>query len=116
MGNFYVNHTVRAPQQAVVALLKKEGRTAYVSPTIKGYTVVYDRDCDHQNTFAINDLGLALSKSLSSPVVAFLNHDDDILYYWVFDQGRVLEEYNSCPDYFDEEGMDFPPEVLEEME
>jgi hypothetical protein len=112
MGNFYVNHTVRAPQDRVVAVLNREGRTAFVSPTANGYTVVYDHECDTQNTFAITDLGRKLSTSLKSPVVAFLNHDDDILCYWVFENGQLIEEYNSCPDYFeDEEGMDDPEDM-----
>jgi hypothetical protein len=112
MGNFYVNHTVRAPQDRVVALLNREGRTAFVSPTAEGLTVVYDHECDTQNTFAITDLGRKMSESLNGPVVAFLNHDDDILCYWVFENGEVIEEYNSCPDYFeDEEGMDYPEDM-----
>jgi hypothetical protein len=103
MGNFYVNHTVRAPQNQVAAVLEQERRTAFVSPTIGGYTVVYDLECDQQNILAIRELGRRLSAQLQSPVVAFLNHDDDILCYWLFEMGELIEEYNSCPNYFDAE-------------
>ncbi len=27
-------------------------------------------------------------------------HDSDIACYWLFENGRILDEYNSCPDYF----------------
>src|SRR5436853_7740909 len=27
-------------------------------------------------------------------------HDSDIACYWLFDKGQLLDEYNSCPDYF----------------
>lgn len=108
MGTFYVNHTVRAPQDRVIAFLKKEGRTAFVSPTFNGYTVVCDRQCDDQDPVAITRLGQKLSKHLESPVLAVLNHDDAILCYWLFEQGRLIEEYDSFPDCFedDDEGPD----------
>ena len=112
MGNFYVNHTVRAPRDRVVTFLKKEGQTAFVSPTKVGYTVVYDKQCDAQDMYAITELGEKMSAALKAPVLAFLNHDDDLLCYWVFHQGELVEEYNSCPDYFDEEGMDIDFEEL----
>jgi len=103
MGNFYVNHTIRASQDRVVAFLENEGYTAFVSPTVDGFTTVFDQQSDTQDTFAIADLGQKLSATLNSPVVAFLNHDDDILCYWLFEKGEPIEAYNSCPDYFGDE-------------
>jgi hypothetical protein len=107
MGNFYVNHTMRAPRDRVVAFLERDGYTAFVSPTVDGFTSVFDQPSDTQDTAAIADLGAKLSAALHTPVVAFLNHDDDILCYWVFEAGEPIESYNSCPDYFgdfDDEG------------
>ena len=106
MGNFYVNHTVRAPQDRVVDFLKEEGRTAFVSVATDGYTVVCDRECDQQNPLAITQLGQKLSSHLESPVLAVLNHDDDVLHYWLFEGGAVIEQYDSCPDYFDADEFD----------
>jgi hypothetical protein len=103
MGNFYVNHTVRAPQERVIAVLEAENRVAFVSPTIDGYTVVCDQECDSQDERAILTLGRSLSERLGSPVLAVLNHDDDILCYWLFEQGKLTEQHNSCPDYFDDD-------------
>ncbi len=103
MGSFYVNHTVRASREQVMALLQEERRTAYVSPTMGGYTIVCDRECDHQDEAEILALGRHLSGRLGAPVLAVLNHDDDILCYWLFENGETTEEYNSCPDYFADE-------------
>ena len=103
MGNFYVNHTVRAPQDRVAALLEREGRTAFVGPTADGFTVVCDRACDDQDPAAITEVGGRLSAALDGPVLAVLNHDDDVLCYWLFEKGQLVEEYNSCPDYFDDD-------------
>lgn len=98
MGTFYVNHTVRASQDRVIDLLKKERRTALVSPTIDGYTVVCDRQCDEQDPAAITQLGQRLSALLGAPVLAVLNHDDALLSYWLFKQGQLIEEYDCFPE------------------
>jgi hypothetical protein len=113
VGNFYVNHTVKAPQARVVEVLRKERRTAYVAPTVKDWTVLCDKASDGQDPGAITDLAKKLASALKCPVVAVLNHDDDILCYWAFDEsGEQVEYFNSCPDYF--EGMmdDIDPEEL----
>ena len=31
-------------------------------------------------------------------------HDSDIACYWLYDGGKLLDEFNSCPDYFDDDG------------
>jgi hypothetical protein len=108
VGNFYVNHTVRAPQSRVVEALRAAGRAAFVSPTFGDYSVVFDEGSDRQDAEEIVGLGRRLSAGLSTPVLAVLNHDDSVLYYWLFDGGEVVEEYCSNPDYFDEEE---PPEA-----
>jgi hypothetical protein len=98
MGIFYVNHTVRASQDRVLDILKKERRTAFVSPTIGGYTVVCDRQCDEQDPVAIAQLGQKLSALLGAPVLAVLNHDDDLFSYWLFKQGQLIEEHDAFPE------------------
>jgi hypothetical protein len=103
MGNFYVNHTVRAPQDRVVAVLEAERRIAFVGPTQDNFTVVCDQESDSQDEVAIVALGRSLSGRLDSPVLAVLNHDDDILCYWLFEHGKLIEQFNSCPDYFDDD-------------
>ena len=62
MGNFYVNHTVRASRQGVIATLRRARRTAFVSTTGDGYTVLFDRDCDRQDAGQIVALGELISR------------------------------------------------------
>lgn len=103
MGNFYTNFTVRsADRDAVVDTLRAMGRTAYVAPVSNGNTVLYDRECDDQSFDAIEKVGTELSSALNAPVLGILDHDDDILCYWLFESGQLTDEYNSCPSYFDE--------------
>src|SRR5262245_35327875 len=40
------------------------------------------------------------SQELQAPVIAFLVHDSDVLCYWLYDCGKQLDEYNSCPGYW----------------
>jgi hypothetical protein len=102
MGNFYTNFTLKTSDAVgVVATLKKASRSALVSPAADGYVVVFDEAADQQDTDAIEEVGILLSGQRSCPVLAILNHDDDILCYWLFNDGQRIDAYNSCPDYWD---------------
>jgi hypothetical protein len=101
VGNFYVNFTTRGPdREAVAKCLRSAKRKAFVSPTITGMTVFFDEASDSQDDAVIKDLGKRISKELAAPVLAVLNHDDDVLAYWLFEVGDITDEYNSCPAYF----------------
>jgi hypothetical protein len=99
MGNFYTNYTLRGPsQQAVAAALT--GRRARVTPARDGCVVAFDEASDSQDTTIIAELASKLSRELTCPVLAILNHDDDILWYQLFLNGVLADEYDSTPGYF----------------
>ena len=103
MGNFYVNFSVkRDDPQRIASALKLAGRRAVIMPSANGYVVVFEEESDTQDTAAIEHVGALLSREAQAPVLAVLNHDDDILCYWLFEDGRVTDSYNSWPDYFGE--------------
>ncbi len=108
MGNFYANYTVRAsdPQQVAAALA---GRTAAVTPVRNDCVVVFDAESENQDIDVISELASQLSGQLSSPVLAVLNHDDDVLWFQLYDKGKLSDEYNSAPSYFDTTGELSPP-------
>lgn len=106
MGSFYVNYTVRSADQAAVVKSLK-GRSAYVTPVKDGALVVTDETAESQDVDDVRKVGELLSTSLKTQVLAVLNHDDDMLWYGLFDKGRLTDEYNSAPDYF--EGGTSPP-------
>jgi uncharacterized protein (DUF433 family) len=100
MGNFYTNFTLRGPiQQAVAAALG--GRSAIVTPVQDGCVVVFDEQSDEQDSAVITELASRLSRELRCPVLAVLNHDDDILWYHLYMSGELADEYDSSPGYFD---------------
>ncbi|HVY69115.1 MAG TPA: hypothetical protein VHH73_04270 [Verrucomicrobiae bacterium] len=100
MGNFYVNYTLRGPGQQQIAEALA-GRNAAVTPVQTGYAVVFDEESDTQDTEAIAELATLLSRQFQCPLLAVLNHDDDILLYWLYENGELTDEYNSNPGYFD---------------
>jgi hypothetical protein len=111
MGLFYSNLTVYRPERlALLAELRRLKREAFLSPTIHGHTVVFDKAMDEQGSTAIERLGKAVTKALSCSALAAVLHDDDVLYLWLFQNGRVRDRYDSCPAYFDPDSEPRPPE------
>jgi hypothetical protein len=108
MGTFYVNFTVRGASQAeIVAALA--GREAAVTPEDCGCVVAVDEQADEQDPEIMSLVGALLSKAVRKPVLAVLNHDDDLLAYQLFIDGELADAYTSCPDYFDHGESSSPP-------
>ena len=101
MGNFYVNYSLPGVAQSTVAAALA-GRVAIVSPVVGNVVVVFDEQSESQNNDTINALAADLSVKCNCPVLAALNHDDDILWLHLFADGKSADEYNSCPGYFDD--------------
>jgi hypothetical protein len=110
VGAFYTNITLRTRDQArVAATLKAAKRQAFVSAPSNGCTVVYDRESEEQDVDVLKDLAGSLSARLGCVALAVLNHDDDVLIYTLHEDGRLVDEYNSSPEYF-ESGPGASPE------
>ena len=61
------------------------------------------RGASQQDDARIRELTGGLSQELHVAAIAFLVHDSDIACYWLYDDGRLLDEFNSCPNYFEVE-------------
>ena len=101
MGNFYTNYALPGVTQSTVAAALA-GRPALVSPAVNNVVVVFDDQSDSQDTEVINALAVELSAKCKCPVLATMNHDDDVLWYGLFTDGELADECNSCPGYFDD--------------
>ena len=110
MGNFYTNYTIRgASQSDVVSAL--QGRKAVVTAPDQDCVVVFDEIADEQDDEVITSLASQLSRDCSARVLVVLNHDDDILWFQLYQGGELTDEYNSCPDYFEGEDESLPTPV-----
>src|SRR5262249_41361194 len=74
----------------------------WVTTPKDGWATVYDEESSNQDDARIRQLGADLSRRLDTTATAFLIHDSDFLCYWLFDRGEIVDEFNSCPDYFDD--------------
>jgi hypothetical protein len=102
MGSFFTNFQVRtASTTAVASLLPKvtSGR-AYVSQPKNGWITVYAEESESQDDAVLKRIGQGLSRSLKTDVFSFLLHDSDIAMYSLYRSGDLVDEFNSCPDYF----------------
>jgi len=103
MGGFYTNYTFRGVSQEAVAKALA-GREALISKEQHGCVVVFDKLSDHQDQAQIAGLASSLSKSLNCAVLAVLDHDDDILWYQLYEAGKLSDEYDSTPNYWGTRG------------
>lgn len=104
MGNFYANLVMRVTDlDAVASLLESEGRRAYVAK-VGMATFVYDERCDQQDRAELRGLAGIVSRECGTPVLTACNHDDDVLWLALVEDGRVVSAYNSYPAYFDQGG------------
>lgn len=104
MGHFYTNLTLTTPKtDSIAKVLKSLKRTAFIAPPVGDFSVIFDKQCEEQDYDQIDNLSLYLSQKLGCTAFAVLIHDDDILGYWLYRKGKLLDGYCSAPDYFDEE-------------
>ena len=91
MYHSYANLTLVGPDQdAVVAHLKKLGTVSYVSPTVKGVTVIFHEDLASQEPLAAD-----LSAEFSCPVLVVMTYATRILMYVLFENGDRTDTYVS---------------------
>lgn len=99
MGSFYVDHLVRCRDaQAVERALC--GRDAQIRQMGRNCILVNDEESQSQNLEIVFRLAGELSSTLACPVLVVVNHDDDVLICALFEDGRLVDQYCSSPDYF----------------
>lgn len=104
MGGFYGSIHVRTENRdavrAAVEVLRCEGVSKFfLAPAIDGWVTVYPEQNGQESA-------VAEALSLKLPEIVLIHcmvHDDDLFAYSVFENGRVVDAYNSCPEYFGDE-------------
>ena len=104
MGASFTSIVLQGPtQEDVAAALRADRRSAFVSPTTAGRTVVFDEASERQDE-SLPTLAVELSKRFRCAALAVLVHDSDVLLLNLFESGRERDGYNSAPTYFDADG------------
>lgn len=81
-----------APADRIGDELRAAGRDALVARTADG-GVVFDRECEDQDTGTLAALAEHLSDRLQARAFAVLNHDDDILWFQLYERSELIAEY-----------------------
>lgn len=107
MGSFYTNITLKGPNQLAIAQgLEGKRLCTVISSTVGDFTVVYDAENESQDG-SVYELGRSLSDEHRCIALSVMNHDDKILYFRLYKNGDLIDDYCSSPNYF--EGPPAPP-------
>jgi hypothetical protein len=66
-----------------------------IGPVMKGWISAFPN-----NSGQNEQTSLEIAKRLSHEIFHLIVHDDDIFAYFFFRKGQLVDQYDSCPDYF----------------
>jgi hypothetical protein len=103
MGGFYGSTQSRttdiAAAKAAAELVAQQRSTkCLIGPEINGWIGVYPEDRGQDHSF-----GHAVAQLLPCDVLHLMVHDDDVLAYWLWRNGHLVDRYWSNPGALDEE-------------
>lgn len=106
MGSFYANVTLRGPSQTgVLDAVRRLGLSAMVSSTKNGLTVVAEAESGEQDSAALRNVTAKLSRRLGCAALGVMNHDDDVLWFVLYDKGKSVDRYNSSPAFWNDQEL-----------
>jgi hypothetical protein len=110
MGSFFTNVHIKCNEIFdQPSLVKDLGLTAaYFSDCENGWISLFPEKTEEQDAGFLKRVCAKLSKRYACPTFAFLVHDSDVFLYFLADKGKVVDSYNSCPAYFDEDASGEP--------
>ncbi len=102
MGAFYGSVYFRTENRDTVRSIleevaRKRGCRFLLGPALRGWVAAYPEMHGQDERVA-----KAAAKPFAGEALYVLVHDSDIFAYTYFRDGKVVDEYNSCPDYFGE--------------
>lgn len=103
MGGFYGSVQVRCDNRArVISAAEEVAREndirCLVGPVIRGWVGVYPEHNGQDQT-----IGEEIARSLGGVALHALVHDDDVMAYWLWEEGELVDWFWSRPGYFGEE-------------
>jgi hypothetical protein len=104
MGGHYGSIHIRTEDQdkvraAVENLRHENAKRFYIAPPLNGWVTVFPENNGQDDTVTE-----ALAEKLpDKTIVHCAVYDDDVFAYWLFENGKLSDSYNSCPEYFGDE-------------
>jgi ankyrin repeat protein len=102
MGASFSNYHIRKTdaKNCARALTTLISSRALITDSKNGWITVYDEQSDSQDIEVLRRLAKGLSSKLKTAVIAMMVHDGDVFMYLLFDNGEVVDQFDSKPDYF----------------
>jgi hypothetical protein len=101
-------------QTAVAAAVRQLPRRlgALVAPPVDKWTAVFDEASDQPDEDRLSGYTVMLSARLNTVAVGFMVYESDVLLYTLAENGKLVDQFSSWPDYFDESLPDSEMEAL----
>jgi ribosomal protein S18 acetylase RimI-like enzyme len=92
---------VEGVRRAIGQFMPRVGHTEWsdVSEVSRGWVTVTDELCDRDRS-AQRRVGAELSERMGVPVVALALEENAVVRFFLFDRGRMVDEYLSVPTYY----------------
>ncbi len=102
MGASFTNCHVRTSNFDLCskALSEVASARAFLTAPKKGWISVYDEASETQDLAEVERVAKGLSKRIQMDVIALLLHDSDVFIYQAYRKGKLVDQFNSQPDYF----------------
>jgi tetratricopeptide (TPR) repeat protein len=101
MGAFFDSILVRCEdsgtvQKALEQITKEEDLKFLMAPALNGWIAVFPSEIGRVEPISTNIAAL-----VPCDIFHLMLHDDDVFFYWFYRNGRLIDRYNSNPDYFE---------------
>ena len=94
-GSIHLRTDDRAAVQSAAAAVARRRAKFYLAPPRRGWVTLYLSDAGQDDRVAAS-----VAKAVGGWAVWVSLHDDDVFAYAVWRDGRIVDRFNSCPDYF----------------
>src|SRR5436190_13112652 len=102
MGAFYGSILVKTEDleaiRRVLGHVARESDNRFlVGPALNGWVSIFPN-----NSGQNDQVSAEIAKLDSHDIFHLIVHDDDIFTYYFYRNGKLIDQYNSCPNYFHE--------------
>jgi hypothetical protein len=106
MGGHYGSVQVRSDDRErvksiAIEVARAKGIRCLIGPALKGWVGIYP-----ENNGQDESVGREIAEQVGADVLHVLVHDDDVLAYWLWRDGKEVASYWSKPGYFGDENLD----------
>lgn len=101
MGAFFNSIHVKSEdsdlvQKALERIAKEQDCKFLLNPTINGWVSIYPSEIGREEPISAD-----IAMLIPNDIFHLMVHDDDVFFYYFYRNGRLIDRYNSNPDYFE---------------